>query len=92
MPLVGKSISKEYGNHVVLASVEIGINEGHRIALVGENGAGKSTLLAILAGQLGPDDGAVAVPDGWTIGYLRQNAPREEDISVRALFKRSVSG
>jgi len=92
MPLVGKSLSKEYGDQVVLASVEIGINEGHRIALVGENGAGKSTLLAILANELVPDEGAVAVPDGWTIGYLRQNTPREADISIRALFKRSVSG
>ena len=92
MPLVGKSISKEYGNHVVLDSVEISISEGVRIALVGENGAGKSTLLGILAGEVTLDAGSVSIPEGWTIGYLRQNTPYNENISIRELFKRSVSG
>ncbi|HET6243240.1 MAG: ATP-binding cassette domain-containing protein [Bacteroidetes bacterium] len=48
------------------------VNTKDRIGLTGKNGAGKSTLLKILAKQIEPEKGNVAIPSGGTIGYLPQ--------------------
>ena len=66
-------IAKRYGGQIVLADVTWGIPDGARIGLTGPNGAGKSTLLRIIAGQVEPDAGAVALPRGATVGYLPQH-------------------
>lgn len=51
MTLIGlRSIGKYYGGRAVLRGLEMNVNAGARIGLVGGNGAGKSTLLRILAG------------------------------------------
>ena len=50
-----------------------GRSAGTRVGLAGPNGAGKSTLLKIVAGQLEPDAGAVAMPRGTRVGYLPQH-------------------
>src|SRR5436309_1917544 len=54
-------IAKRYGGQVVLADVTWGVADGARVGLTGPNGAGKSTLLRIIAGELEPDAGAVAL-------------------------------
>jgi ATP-binding cassette subfamily F protein uup len=54
-----KSVAKGYGSRSVLRDVTLGVEEGERIGVVGANGAGKSTLLALIAGEEGPDSGAV---------------------------------
>lgn len=53
-------IVKRYGDQAVLNIDHLRVYDGERVGLIGENGAGKSTLLAILAGELEPDEGAVA--------------------------------
>src|SRR5881398_1678046 len=60
-------IAKRYGGRVVLADVTWGIPDGARVGLTGPNGAGKSTLLRIIAGEVEPDAGAVALPRGATV-------------------------
>ena len=59
--LIAEGISKSYksGRRKILDSLEISIDEGEFIAVMGESGSGKSTLLAALAGILDPDLGQV---------------------------------
>ena len=53
--------------------INLQINKGDKVGLVGKNGAGKSTLLKILSGTIKPTEGAVHLPKGCTIGYLTQD-------------------
>src|SRR5215831_5828328 len=66
-------VSKRYGSQVVLQDVAWSVPIGARVGLTGPNGAGKSTLLKILAGDLEPDAGTVALPRGARVGYLPQH-------------------
>jgi ATP-binding cassette, subfamily F, member 3 len=66
-------VSKRYGSQVVLQDVAWSVPIGARVGLTGPNGAGKSTLLKIIAGELEPDGGTIALPRGARVGYLPQH-------------------
>jgi ribose transport system ATP-binding protein len=55
------SVRKSFGATVALAGVDISVERGQVLALVGENGAGKSTLMKILSGAHKPDDGVMSL-------------------------------
>lgn len=59
-----QGLSKTFGGARVLQSVDLTINPGEILGLLGRNGSGKSTLVKILAGVLAPDPGAVITFDG----------------------------
>ena len=67
------SLSKSYGERVLLDAVTWQIDDRERVALCGPNGAGKTTLLKMLAGLEEPDAGGVVMPASLTIGYLPQD-------------------
>jgi ATP-binding cassette subfamily F protein 3 len=67
------SISKTFGDRVLLDAVSWQIDERERVGLSGPNGAGKTTLLKMLAGLEEPDAGIVVKPAGLTVGYLPQD-------------------
>jgi ATP-binding cassette subfamily F protein 3 len=67
------SLSKSFGDRVLLDSVNWQIDDRERVGLSGPNGAGKTTLLKMLAGMDEPDRGLVVKPSGLTIGYLPQD-------------------
>ena len=67
------SLSKSFGDRVLLDSVSWQIDDGDRVGLSGPNGAGKTTLLKMLAGLDDPDSGLITKPTGLTIGYLPQD-------------------
>ena len=54
-------------------NVNLQINKGDKVGLVGKNGAGKSTLLRILAGSTKPSDGQVHHPKNLKFGFLRHS-------------------
>jgi ATP-binding cassette subfamily F protein 3 len=67
------SLSKSFGDRVLLDAVTWQIDDRERVGLSGPNGAGKTTLLKMLAGLEEPDGGQVVKPSGLTIGYLPQD-------------------
>ena len=67
------SLSKSFGDRVLLDSVTWQIDDRERVGLSGPNGAGKTTLLKMLAGLDEPDGGTIVKPAGLTIGYLPQD-------------------
>src|SRR6478735_4952537 len=76
MPLITlNDVDYSVGGPLLLDSVDLAIDAGERIALIGRNGAGKSTLLKLLSGDLVPDDGDIRVADGVRIARLEQEVP-----------------
>jgi ATP-binding cassette subfamily F protein 3 len=67
------SLSKSFGERVLLDAVTWQIDDRERVGLSGPNGAGKTTLLKMLAGIEEPDEGHIVKPAGLTIGYLPQD-------------------
>jgi ATP-binding cassette subfamily F protein uup len=76
----------DFGGPPLLDEVDLGIDSGERIALVGRNGVGKSTLLALLAGRLAVEGGALRVGEGVRIAEMPQEVPPELDGSVRSVI------
>jgi ATP-binding cassette subfamily F protein 3 len=73
MVLELKGARKAYGDKVVLNNVDLHIERGDRIALVGHNGAGKSTLMRMLTGEESPDAGTRTEGHQVVMQYFRQD-------------------
>ena len=58
-PMVAKGLTKTYGSLEVFTGVDLAIDRGSRVVVLGLNGAGKTTLLRVLAGVEKPDAGAI---------------------------------
>jgi ATPase subunit of ABC transporter with duplicated ATPase domains len=71
-PLTAAELSKSYGSLEVFTDVDLAIDRGSRVVVLGLNGAGKTTLLRILAGVDQPDTGAVIPGHGLKVGYYAQ--------------------
>jgi ATP-binding cassette subfamily F protein uup len=75
-------IRKQYSERVLLEDVDLLINRGDRIGLIGVNGSGKTTLLRIIAGLESPDAGSVTVWGGVRIRYLPQEPQLDDQLSI----------
>src|ERR671913_234764 len=79
MTLIGlRSVEKFYGGRAVLRGLDLKVNAGARIGLIGTNGAGKSTVLRILAGTEGVDEGEVVRRRGLRVATLPQYVEGDE--------------
>ena len=67
-----QNLVKSFGVNVVLKDVNLTLQQGDRMGLVGVNGSGKSTLMKIIAGLDAPDGGQVSLSRGLRVGYLAQ--------------------
>jgi len=75
-------ISKSYGFDKVLNNINLTVQKGEKIAIIGSNGCGKSTILKIVGKIENVNSGEVAIRKGATIGYLSQN-PEDVDMIVK---------
>ena len=75
--LMAESIAKSYGTTQVFDGVDLHLERGDKVAVVGVNGAGKSTLLKILAGQLSRDRGSIRMGAGVQLTYFGQHQAQE---------------
>src|SRR4051812_14616323 len=66
-PLTAEGLSKSYGSLEVFTGVDLAIDKGSRVVVLGLNGAGKTTLLRLLGGMERPDSGAVLPGHGLRI-------------------------
>ncbi|MFN3006433.1 ABC-F family ATP-binding cassette domain-containing protein [Mycolicibacterium wolinskyi] len=78
-PLVAKGLTKNYGSLEVFTGVDLAIDRGSRVVVLGLNGAGKTTLLRLLAGTESPDAGGLEPGHGCKIGYFAQEHDTLDD-------------
>ena len=71
-PLSGTELSKSYGSLEVFTDVDLTIDRGSKVVVLGLNGAGKTTLLRVLSGVEAPDTGRVVAGHGLKLGYYAQ--------------------
>ncbi len=72
VPLTASGLTKNYGSLEVFTGVDLAIDRGSRVVVLGLNGAGKTTLLRILAGVESPDAGEIEPGHGCRVGYFAQ--------------------
>jgi len=71
-PLSAQGLSKSYGSLEVFVDVDLAIDRGSKVVILGLNGAGKTTMLRLLAGLEPPDTGSVTPGHGLKLGYYAQ--------------------
>jgi ATPase subunit of ABC transporter with duplicated ATPase domains len=88
-PLMASDLSKSYGSLEIFTAVDLAIDRGAKVVILGLNGAGKTTLLRMLAGVDKPDTGQIEPGHGLRIGYYAQE---HETIDVkRSVLENMVS-
>ncbi len=83
-------VSKGFLDETVLEKINMSVNEGDKVGLMGVNGAGKTTLLNIIAGVLPCDEGTVSKKNGLEIGYLRQNEALDDGNTLEEEIKSAL--
>ena len=68
-----EGLRKAYGDHVVLADVDLTVRRGEKIGIIGVNGAGKTTLLRAIAGELPIEAGSINFGNRVKVGYYAQH-------------------
>jgi ATPase subunit of ABC transporter with duplicated ATPase domains len=93
VPLTAECLSKSYGSVEVFTDVDMAVDKGARIVVLGLNGAGKTTLLRLLAGVEPPDTGEVRPGHGLRIGYYAQeHETLDNERSVLANMRSAAPG
>ncbi len=90
IPLLQMSgISLTFGGDPIFSDLDLVVQPGDRVALVGRNGSGKSTLMKVMAGLVEADTGSIVVPPGKSVGYMEQD-PKMEGFATLGDFAASA--
>ncbi|EMD28924.1 ABC-F family ATP-binding cassette domain-containing protein [Amycolatopsis azurea] len=82
-PLTAEGLSKSYGSLEIFTGVDLAIDRGSKVVVLGLNGAGKTTLLRLLGGMETPDTGETIPGHGLRLGYYAQeHETLDHDASV----------
>lgn len=87
-----ENISKSYSEKELLKNINLGINEGDKIGIIGINGTGKSTLLKIIYGSEQVDEGRIVKGNSVRIEYLPQNPDFNDNATVLQQVFKGTSG
>ncbi|WP_428026766.1 ribosomal protection-like ABC-F family protein [Arcobacter sp.] len=85
-----QNISKQYDIKVILKNVNFTLNQGQRIAVIGQNGQGKSTLLKIITGEVEPDSGEKSIDKSIKIEMLAQQPKFKPNLKVREAIEEQL--
>ena len=83
-----QNINKSFVMNEVLRDVNLSLQAGSRMGLVGVNGSGKSTLFRIISGEMEPDSGTVSLMKGTRVGVLTQDADIQSDLTIQQELER----
>jgi len=89
--LNAQSVTKQFGATPLFKNISLTVEDGDRIGLIGPNGAGKSTLLALLAGQVEPDSGELAVRKRARAAYVPQDSRFEAGLTIRQVLEQALA-
>jgi len=89
--LNAQSVTKQFGATPLFRDISLTVEDGDRIGLIGPNGAGKSTLLALLAGQVEPDSGELAVRKRARAAYVPQDSRFAAGLTIRQVLERALT-
>ncbi|MFI5586533.1 ABC-F family ATP-binding cassette domain-containing protein [Amycolatopsis sp. NPDC051758] len=82
-PLTAEDLSKSYGSLEIFTGVDLAVDRGSKVVVLGLNGAGKTTLLRLLGGMESADTGSVVPGHGMRLGYYAQeHETLDHDASV----------
>ncbi len=87
-----QNVGLAFGSTRLFKEINLTIEQGDKVALVGRNGSGKSTLLKLIAGNLRPDSGTVAIQKGIRSAYLDQMVPGEISGTVLEVVEEELAG
>ncbi|MDH3648147.1 MAG: ATP-binding cassette domain-containing protein, partial [Saprospiraceae bacterium] len=89
----GKRLDKSFDSNHVLHGIDLEIERGDRVAIVGQNGQGKTTLVKILMGEINTDSGELEFGSNLEVGYYAQNQSDflEEDLTVLEMMENAAS-
>lgn len=77
-----QALSFSFLDSTLFSNVNIKVEPGDAIGLIGANGTGKTTLFRLITGELSPTDGAVVIGKDTKLGYMRQYSDFENSVSV----------
>lgn len=81
-----ENVAKGFADRMLFTSLNLGLQSGEKVAMVGANGAGKSTLMKVLMREILPDEGRVASRKGTRVEYLRQHPSWDFTLTVRGVM------
>lgn len=85
------NITQQFGDKILYENVQLQVNAGEHLGLIGQNGAGKSTLIKIITGEILPDDGQVHWQKNIHRGYLDQYVAVDETLTIEEFLKTAYS-
>ncbi|MBQ8506150.1 MAG: ABC-F family ATP-binding cassette domain-containing protein, partial [Clostridia bacterium] len=83
-----QNVTKSFAMNTVLKDINLTLQAGSRMGLVGANGTGKSTLFRLISGAMEPDEGTINIVKGARVGLLTQEADIQSDLTVQQELER----